>query len=181
MNKEKKVNLKENTDQLSQKFGRAMIWVMWLIIIGLVTLYFNKIVDDQKNPNKNIQGTINSVGTKKVVLTRNRFGHYITDGKINGQDVVFMIDTGASDISIPIAIANRLNLKQGRTIQYETANGVANSYLTRLDSVSIAGITKINVRASINPNVNYDEILLGMSFLKDLEFSQQGKKLIIKQ
>lgn len=158
-----------------------MIWLMWLLIIGLVTLFFNKIVDDQKNPNKNIQGSVETNGTKKVILIRNRFGQYITDGKINGQKVIFMIDTGASDISIPIAVANRLNLEQGRAIQYETANGVTTAYLTRLESVSIAGITKTNVRASINPNVTFEEILLGMSFLKDLEFSQQGKNLILKQ
>ncbi|VAW91863.1 hypothetical protein MNBD_GAMMA22-1546 [hydrothermal vent metagenome] len=173
--------LKDDNEQLFQKTGRAMIWVMWLIVIGLVTLFFNKIVDDQKNPNKDIQSSIETDGIKQVVLIRNRYGHYITDGKINGKKVVFMIDTGASDISIPLTVAERLNLKKGIAIDYETANGLAKSYLTKLASVSIAGIKKYNVRASINPNVNFDEILLGMSFLKDLEFSQQGKKLIIKQ
>ncbi len=173
--------MKNDNEQAFQKIGRGMIWLMWLIVIGLVTLFFNKIVDDQKNPNKNIQSSIEPDGVKKVILTRNRFGHYITDGKINGSKVVFMIDTGASDISIPIAVAERLNLKKGLSMDYETANGLAKSFLTRLDSVSISGIKKYNVRASINPNVNFDEILLGMSFLKDLEFSQQGNQLIIKQ
>lgn len=158
-----------------------MIWVMWLLIIGLVTLFFNKIVDDQKNPNRNIQSSIEKNGVQKVVLTRNRYGQYITDGKINGQKVVFMIDTGASDISIPIAVANRLNLKKGREITYETANGNAIAYQTLLENVSIAGINKTKVRASINPNVQYEEILLGMSFLKNLEFSQKGKELTITQ
>lgn len=163
------------------KIGRNMIWVMWLLIIGLVTLFFNKVVDDQKNPNKNIQSSIQENGLKKVVLTRNRYGQYITDGKINGQKVVFMIDTGASDISIPIAVANRLNLKKGREVTYETANGNTIAYQTLLENVSIAGINKTKVRASINPNVQYEEILLGMSFLKNLEFTQKGKELTIKQ
>ncbi len=173
--------MKEQNEQSTHKIGQSMIWVMWIIIIGLVTLFFNKVLDEQKNPNQNIRGTTGLNGVEKVVLVRNRFGQYITDGKINGHKVVFMIDTGASDISIPIAVANRLNLKQGRSVKYETANGTANAFLTQLDSVSIAGIKKNNVRASINPNVKYEEILLGMSFLKDFEFTQQGKNLIIKQ
>jgi aspartyl protease family protein len=170
----------KNNKQLST-IGRNMIWLMWLLILGVVTLFFNDIVDKQKNPNQNIQSSSEPTGFEQVILTRNRFGQYITDGKINGQKVVFMIDTGASDVSIPIAVANRLNLKQGREVQYETANGTALAYQTKLDSVSIAGIQKNDIRASINPNVDYEEILLGMSFLKNLEFSQQGKNLIIKQ
>jgi len=158
-----------------------MIWLMWLMLIALLTLFFNKVIDEQKNPNTNINSRIENDGTISVVLNRNRFGHYVTDGMINGHKVIFMIDTGASDISIPIAIANRLNLKKGRELQYETANGLANAFQTQLNSVSIAGITKHQVRASINPNVEYEEILLGMSFLKDLEFSQKGSELIIKQ
>ncbi len=173
--------MKNKNDQHLSKMGRNMIWLMWLLILGVVTLFFNDIVDKQKNPNQNNQSSILKNGTEQVILIRNRFGQYITDGKINGQKVVFMIDTGASDISIPIAVANRLNLTQGREVEYETANGTAIAYQTRLDSVSIAGIRKNKVRASINPNVDYEEILLGMSFLKDLEFSQQGKNLIIKQ
>jgi len=173
------VNNKDNKQ--FGKIGRNMIWLMWLLILGLVTLFFNDIVDKQNNPNQNLRSSKELNGTEQVILSRNRFGHYITNGKINGQKVVFMIDTGASDISIPIAVANRLNLTKGREVQYETANGSAIAYQTRLDSVSIAGIKKNKVRASINPNVDYEEILLGMSFLKNLEFSQQGKILIIKQ
>jgi len=173
--------LKNKDNKQIHKIGRNMIWLMWLLIIGLVTLFFNDIVDKQKNPNQNLQSSVELNGTEQVTLTRNRFGHYITDGKINEQKVVFMIDTGASDISIPIAVANKLNLTKGREVQYETANGTAIAYQTRLDSVSIAGIRKTKVRASINPNVDYEEILLGMSFLKNLEFSQQGNNLIIKQ
>jgi len=173
--------LENKNDQHLSKIGRNMIWLMWLLILGVVTVFFNGIVDDQKNPNQNIQSSVEKNGEQQVVLTRNRFGQYITDGKINGQKVVFMIDTGASDISIPIAVANRLNLTKGREVEYETANGTATAFQTRLNSVSIAGIKKNQVRASINPNVDYEEILLGMSFLNDLEFTQQGKNLIIKQ
>jgi len=170
-----------NDKNTNNKIGRNMIWLMWAILIGLATVFFNKILDDQKNPNKNVQSSINEQGVKKVVLTRNRFGQYITSGKINGQKVIFMIDTGASDISIPIAVANKLNLKKGRTVQYETANGIADAYQTQLNSVSIGDIILNNTRASINPNVQYEEILLGMSFLKDLEFIQKGNKLTLKQ
>ena len=50
-----------------------------------------------------------------------------------------------------------------------------------LDEVSLGGITLNRVRASINPNMPQGEVLLGMSFLKHVEFSQRGDTLTIRQ
>ena len=62
-----------------------------------------------------------------------------------------------------------------------TANGVIETYATRLASVSIGDIGIRDVRASINPYMPGEQILLGMSFLKNLELRQQGDRLTIRQ
>ena len=64
---------------------------------------------------------------------------------------------------------------------YQTANGRTLVFATRLNEVSIGGITLRNVRATINPGYKSDDILLGMSFLKHLEFTQRGDQLTIRQ
>ena len=92
-----------------------------------------------------------------------------------------MIDTGASDISIPAHVAERIGLKAGHKRIYQTANGPAVSFATVLDQVAIGKIELRNVRASINPNVGIEEILLGMTFLKSLEFSQREDTLTLRQ
>jgi len=115
------------------------------------------------------------------VLKRNRQGHYVTSGKINGHDVVFMIDTGATDIAVPVNVAKRVGLIPGRKNIHQTANGNVVVFSTRLQTVAVGEISLNNVKASINPGMDFNEILLGMSFLKNLEFTQRGNTLTLRQ
>jgi aspartyl protease family protein len=119
-------------------------------------------------------------GRHEITLQRNRWGHYVTSGKINGQVVTFMLDTGASDVSVPERLANELGLRRGMEQQYNTANGVITGYRTTIDRISIGDIELHNVRASINPKDTDLDILLGMSFLNQLEYTQRGDQLILK-
>lgn len=164
--------------------GRVMTWLMWLALLGLLSLFFNTLLERQHNPNSRLattySGTAGAKPASAVVLKRNKFGHYVASGLINGQPVVFMLDTGASDISIPLAVARRLGLPRGRPVTYQTANGPAVNYATRLDSVTLGTITLTDLPASINPNVEDMDVLLGMSFLKHLEFSQKGNTLTLR-
>lgn len=160
--------------------GKTFIILAWIIGLGLLTLLFSDILEEQFNPNRTVLSQMGPDGTAEVVLERNRYGHYVTSGMINGQPVTFMLDTGASDVAIPQAIAERLNLQRGRALTYQTANGPAIGYLTRLDSVAIGPLEIRDVRASINPGYESDAILLGMSVLKQLEFTQRGNMLILR-
>lgn len=165
----------------SRRMGLWMVIAMWLIVLWLLASYFDFWFEKQHNPNQNFAGTITSTGIKEVMLQRNRKGHYVSSGFINDQQVVFMLDTGATDISIPQHIADELGLKRGPRILFQTAAGKSWGYSTVLDSVAIGNIELNNVRASINPNVSDLDILLGMSFLKHLEFTQKGDTLTLRQ
>ena len=167
--------------QQQHAMGKSMVFAMWLIILGLLTLFFNNYLEKQHNPNQQVMSRELGDGEREVVLERNRYGHYLANGQINGQPVVFLLDTGATDISIPAHLARRLNLREGRPLTFQTANGLARGYATRLDSVSLGNIRLTDLPASINPNVEQDEILLGMSFLKHLEFNQKGNTLTLRQ
>ena len=169
-----------NPAEQQRRWGKYMVGAMWLLLLGLLTLFFNDFLDKQHNPNQQV-ATVQRGEQQQVTLQRNKFGHYVASGMINQQPVVFMLDTGATDISIPENVANRLGLQRGRAVTYRTANGPAINYATKLESVSLGHITLYNLPASINPNVNHDEILLGMSFLKHLEFSQKGNTLTLRQ
>ncbi len=152
----------------------------WIAFAVLLTFFFNKVLMNQKNPNSNV--VTNYTGMQKeVVLLRNRFGHYVADGIINGHEVVFLLDTGATDVAIPLAIAERLSLKKGRSMHVQTANGIALAWDTQLDEVAIGDILLRDVDASILQNYNSEQILLGMSFLKKLELIQKGSSLTIRQ
>ncbi|HEX22935.1 MAG TPA: TIGR02281 family clan AA aspartic protease [Chromatiales bacterium] len=164
-----------------RRLGVGMTIAMWIVLLGLLTLFFQDWDEKQRNPNQNLQTRIGADGVRELVLTRNRAGHYVASGSINGEPVVFMLDTGATDVAIPGPVAKRLRLKQGKAMIYRTANGPVKVYATVLDDVSLDNISLQGVRASINPAMRQQEVLLGMSFLKHLEFTQRGNTLTLRQ
>ncbi|PHS67840.1 MAG: TIGR02281 family clan AA aspartic protease [Methylophaga sp.] len=153
--------------------------IIWIIVLMVATTIFNGALDDINNPNKQLTVSINQNGSKQIVLERNRYGHYVATGKINGQSVEFLLDTGATLVAIPEHIAKKLSLIKGQGFQSETANGMSQSYATHLDTVSLGDIVISNVQGSISMGMEFDEVLLGMSFLKHLQMTQQGKTLTI--
>ncbi len=161
--------------------GGKMILAMWAVLLALMALIFSSLLDRQHNPNQNINTITTANGVNELVLKRNRYGHYVSSGNINQHDVVFMLDTGATDVSIPEDIARKIGLKKGRALTYQTANGRIRVFATTLDQISIGDITLTNIPATINPHFKSDDILLGMSFLKHLEFTQRGNQLTLRQ
>ncbi len=164
-----------------KRIGAIMLAIMWIGIFIILGLFFSNILDKQRNPNQTIDTRVLSGDIKELVLKRNKMGHYVANGRINGKPVTFMFDTGATDVSIPKHIADKLNLTPGAHATYQTANGTVQVRMTRLDTVSLGEIKLQNVRATINPGYKSNEILLGMSFLKHLEFSQRGNILTLRQ
>lgn len=163
-----------------KRLGHKFVIAMWIAIMIMVFFLFDDILKKDYNPNQNVLSQ--KSGEQQIVtLKRNRYGHYVTRGKINGHTVTLLLDTGASDISIPEKIAKKLKLRYGREQRYQTANGIITGNLTVLNNVSIGNIQLDNVKASINPKMKGDEILLGMSFLRFIEFTQRGDALILRQ
>jgi len=159
--------------------GKGMIAIAMVIFLGMLTMVFDGALDKQVNPNTSIKSKQTEDGRIVVRLKRNRAGHYVTNGTINEHKVVFLLDTGATNVAIPERTAKLLGLHFGRSIQVSTANGLTTGYQTTIEHLTIGKISLYNIRAIITPNLN--EILLGMSALKQLEFTQKGKTLTIKQ
>jgi len=162
-----------------QGIGRGMVIAAWILLLVLLTLFFNDRLERQKNPNRQL-ATATTDGGPEVRVQRNRFGHYVATGSINGEPVEFMLDTGASDVSIPEELADRLGLQRGRAMKYHTANGTITAWQTMADEIQLGPLRLGPVRASINPHDRSSAVLLGMSFLKQLDFSQQGNTLTLK-
>ncbi|MBT1062102.1 TIGR02281 family clan AA aspartic protease [Bowmanella sp. Y26] len=155
------------------------MWILtWVSAIGLLTLLFDKQLARQFNPNEAPSSVVQGNQTS-VKLKRNRQGHYVTSGLINGEPVVFLLDTGATQVSVPSHLAQELGLKAGQRFLVSTANGRIEVASTQLDSVQIGNIELRNISANINPGMQSDEILLGMSALNQLEFSQSGDVLTL--
>lgn len=153
----------------------------WIIGLLLLATAFGLWEEVKLNPNRNPEAHTNAQGERSVKLKRNRYGHYVTSGTINGRSVTFMVDTGATTVSIPANVANEIGLKRGATNSAITANGTIDVYSTQLDTLTIGNIVLRDVVADINTHISGEGILLGMSVLKYLDFAQAGDTLTLHQ
>ena len=94
--------------------------------------------------------------------------------------MTFLLDTGATHVSIPAHLGPRLNLEPGAWGESITANGVAKIRATRVNELAFGPFTLRDLPASLNPGMQDDFILLGMSVLRQLEFTQRGDTLVLR-
>lgn len=110
-------------------------------------------------------------------------GHYFTTGMINNQPVKFMVDTGASAITLNSILAKKLGIDyliSPRYMNVATANGVTRGYQVNLREVKVGTITLNNVKAVVLEGESLQEILLGNTFLSELDMKVESGVLILQ-
>ena len=163
-----------------KRAGRVLMFVAWGAGLFLATRFFGQWEARQENPNAVVTSQQHE-GYIEVKLVGNGQGHFVASGHINGQPVDFMLDTGATDLAVPAELAERLGLKRGLPVTLSTANGRSQGYRTHLDRLQLGDIVLQDVRALVAPGLGGEQVLLGMSALKQLEFTQRGGTLLLRQ
>ncbi len=157
-----------------------MLIISCVLGLGLLTLFFDNVLDRRENPNQNPVSTTDGDGSVRVELRRNAQGHYVASGFVNEARAVFLLDTGATDVVLPEELALMAGLVRGVPTRASTANGDVVVYSATLDELQIGGILLTDVRASINPAMTGNTVLLGMSALRHVEFTQRGDQLTLR-
>lgn len=130
-----------------------------------------------------------SVGTKangaagtRIVLPVGSGGHFMSAGKINGREVNFMVDTGATMMALAVADAERigLNYKSGQAMQANTANGVSQAWHVKLGSVRIGDVEVHDVDAAVVPQ-GMPFVLLGNSFLNRFKMQRDAGQMTLER
>lgn len=120
---------------------------------------------------------------KKVVRIPSRNGMYFAPGQINGRSVDFLIDTGASVVSMGRATANELQIpfrETGIPTNVSTASQVNKAWQVNLDTVTVGGITLNQVTGVVIDTDHHQQVLLGMSFLGRIKFSQEQGLVVLE-
>ena len=156
--------------------GALLHTVVWLVLMAVVSWLFYGYLEGELNPNRVPQVT----GSGEVVLKRNRAGHFVARGEINGHPVTFLVDTGATQISVPQGLADKLGLERGLPVQLMTAGGPARGYMTKLKRVDLATLHLEGANAVVAEALHADTVLLGMNFLRHLEITQRGDELVLR-
>lgn len=164
----------------STKIGKNMMLIAWILALTLLTWSFGVWEEKKVNPN-NSPTSYHSEAMSEVVLLRNRQGHYLVTGSVNDNKATFLLDTGATLVAVPGELQIELGLITGDVHYSHTANGTAKAYSTVIKQLTIGDINLQDVKASVIPSMQGKEILLGMSALKQLEFTQKGQQLTLRQ
>src|SRR5580692_102914 len=124
-------------------------------------------------------------GVRSLSIPRDARGHFETEGRIDGQRIAFMVDTGASVIALNESSAARFGLRPARgdyKATVTTANGTIKAAPTRLAMVDIGGLVVRDVDAMVLPDEALSENLLGLSFLSKLKrFEFANGRMVLEQ
>jgi aspartyl protease family protein len=129
--------------------------------------------------------TVAQTGTRSLSIPRDSRGHFQTEGRIDGQRIGFMVDTGASVIALNETSAARFGLRPSRgdyKASVTTANGTIKAAPARLAMVELGGLVVRDVDALVLPDEALSENLLGLSFLSKLKrFEYANGTMVLEQ
>jgi len=161
--------------KMGQLLRHCLIW--FVVVIGLVLSYHYRYAL-QDMGHQLSAGLIPAsplaryeAGNLTVTLLRGRNGHFETRALVNGQEMRFMLDTGASRVVLSHEDARRLGFNDGNlnySVTTSTANGLTQAAPIRLKSINISGIERQNVSALVARAGSMSGNLLGMNFLNSL-------------
>ena len=124
-------------------------------------------------------------GSRSLNISRDIRGHFETEGRIDGQRIGFMVDTGASVVALNETSAARFGLRPSRS-EYNatvtTANGTIKAARARIAMLDVGGLVVRDVDAMVLPDAALSENLLGLSFLSRLKrFAYANGQMVLEQ
>lgn len=129
--------------------------------------------------------TRTQAGLRSLNVPRDPRGHFQTEGRIDGQRITFMVDTGASVVALNESSAARFGLHPtpGQyTANVSTANGTVKAARTRIEMLDVGGLIVRDVEAMVLPDEALSENLLGLSFLSKLRrFEYANGQMVLEQ
>lgn len=112
-----------------------------------------------------------------MILKAQQGGHFFVEGKINGNQLEFLIDTGATTVSLPASMQKSTKLVCKQNVTMDTANGKSQSCVTMIPELRFGKFTVRNVAATLAPNLA--QPLLGMNVLSQFRIEQDKDEMRI--
>ena len=162
--------------QKTARFGALAITAVWLAAAGVLYLVFERI-ELQRQANFKPY----TLTSGELVIPRQRDGHFHVEGEVNRQPVTFLVDTGASHVSVSQALADQAGLPAGQSITMQTANGQRPGQLVRGVPVRAGHLVLNDTSVTIGLNgLRPDQALLGQGFLKHFDVEIRRNEMVLK-
>ena len=113
----------------------------------------------------------------ELVLKQRGNGHYFLEASINDKALTFLVDTGATGVSLPMATALSAKIGCRNKIYLNTANGVSEACTAIVPKLTIGPFVLTDVPAVISRTLN--QPLLGMNVLQKFKVEQNNGEMRI--
>jgi aspartyl protease family protein len=168
--------------------GRLLIGALIVLVVGVFAV---RLLDQNARAPANAKTMAVAPATepapsnaRSMTIKRNDGGHFAVDARVDGRRIAFMVDTGASQITIRESDAARLGFhprQSDYTVRISTANGEGRAAVVELRMVEVGDIVVRDLRALVVPDNALSVNLLGMSFLSRVRWTHERGKLTIEQ
>ncbi len=160
--------------KMSSRFswGYISALVIWIAIFSVVYLYF----EFRQAPK--ISVAKKGLPRGEVVIPRSSDGHYYVRGSINGHPVDFMVDTGASIVSVDYSFSRMANFPSGRLTDFFTAGGIVKGEIVSGQTIEAGGISVHGLSVSVG--MQGEMALLGQNFLRRVDVIQSNDTMILR-
>ena len=145
--------------------------VIWLSLGAFVFLALNAAVSPK------VARPIVTEGNEAVTIERSRDQHFYVEGAINGHPVTFLVDTGASLVSVSNELALKVGLAPGAPAIFGTAGGPTAGRTVPEASVRVGGLRVDGIRVAVGTG---EQALLGQNFLNKVELTQGSDRMVLR-
>jgi aspartyl protease family protein len=154
------------------KTGLIPMMIFWCVVMGLLYLLMTYYLKPK-------QAQVMANGD--LVINRSQDGHFYTTGTVNGREARFMVDTGASLVSVSEAFAQKASIRGGVPTTFKTANGDRRGLVAEGVGIAIGPVSVSNVKVGVGlSGGDENEALLGQSFLSKFDITMSKNQLILR-
>jgi aspartyl protease family protein len=154
------------------KTGLIPMMIFWLVVMGLLYALMTHYLKPK-------QAQVLANGD--LVIVRSQDGHFYTTGHVNGREAKFLVDTGASLVSVSEEFARKAFIRGGISTTFRTANGVRPGRIVDSVTVSIGSVSVTNIRVGVGLHGgDEDEALLGQSFLSKFNITIGKNEMVLR-
>jgi aspartyl protease family protein len=152
--------------------GLIPMMIFWCVVMGLLYLGMTHYLKPKQ---------VKVLANGDLVIHRSQDGHFYTTGTINGREAKFMVDTGASLVSVSEAFAQKALIRGGVPTTFKTANGDRPGYMVEGVAVSIGPVSLTNIKVGVGLSGSDEhDALLGQSFLSQFDITMTKNQMVLR-
>lgn len=154
------------------KTGLIPMMIFWCVVMGLLYMLMTNYLKPK-------QAQVLANGD--LAINRSQDGHFYTTGTINGKEAKFMVDTGASLVSVSEEFAKKAFIRGGVPTTFKTANGDRPGLVVEGVGVSIGPVSVTNVKVGVGlRGGDENDALLGQSFLSKFDITMSKTQMVLR-